>query len=120
MRSFYLSIFLFIILVIGIISNAVYVIDSSEYLKNAAESLTKADGREENLYRLEEFWSKNQELINISVSNMQLDGVGKIIVSLRCAHEADDESEFLKNCALLGDAADELCRAERLSIGTVF
>lgn len=120
MKSFYLSVILFCVLTVGIISNAFYIVDSTEYLKSTAERLIDADNREETLYLLEKFWLENQDIINMSVSNLQLDGVDKIIVSLRCAYEANDEIEFQKNCALLRNAADELCRTERLSIGTLF
>jgi len=118
MRSLIISITLFLILTIAIIINVGFIHNTADYMSSAATALRTPTENE--LSDLENFWERNQEKIGLSISNTYLDGIGRIIISLRCAYEAGDIQEVQKNCALLNDAAEEIRRTERLSLGNIF
>ncbi|MBE6546915.1 MAG: DUF4363 family protein [Ruminococcaceae bacterium] len=120
MKAFWASLLLFGILLGGILCNARYLHRTADYLEKTAQALAQADSRDETLGELERFWEKNQTIISLTVGFRELDRFGEIIVQLRWAHDAENESEFERYRLLLADVTEEIIRSEEFSIKNLF
>lgn len=120
MKVVWISIALFLLMIVGIILNAIYVHQSSEYLYACIESLENPAQREQALSALEDFWEKHQALFGLSVSFRELDHFGELLAELRWAHEQGLNADFKKCCTLLRDAVEEITRNERISVKNLF
>ena len=118
MRSFNISVTLFICLCICVIANAIFIHDCADRIERAADELSAPT--EEKLCELETLWEKRKAYIGLSISENHLDSISQTIISLRCAYESRNEAEFKKDLALLSACADEIKRYERLSVENIF
>lgn len=115
MKALPVSLILFSLLIVCLTANAMFIKSFTKSLSCAADELASPNGREEKLTELETYWEKNREIVGLSVSHIQLDKFGDIIINLRQAHRYSDEAEFQRNLTLLRELARNLERTERIS-----
>ncbi len=120
MKAVPISIILFLILIICIVANAIFINESSSYLSDASNALYAKNDREATLDKLEAFWESRRDIIGLSVSNLILDEADDVIICLREAERSGDEAEFQKYRMRLSDISKKVARAEKLSIGNIF
>ena len=120
MKVLPICIVLFILLTVCVYINAGFINKCSEFIDRSAEELKIYGNREKSLNELERFWSKNRNLIGLSVWDDELDRTESIIICLRTAYEENNEYEFEKYRAELKNAAVSIGRKEKLSGGSLF
>ena len=120
MKTFWISLGLFFLLLAGIFWNVHYIHKSEATLSDLVESLEDTEGREETLCELESFWEKHRNFFGLSVGFRELDHFGEVLVELRWAHDFSSEAEFHHYRALLFDAIEEITRNEKISVGNIF
>ena len=120
MKIIPICIALFAVLCVCVFINAKFIKECSTFLELSADLLEDSESREETLSKLEDFWSKSRDLMNISISDDELDKAESIIICLRCAYEQDKEFEFNKYRAELKSFAASLSRKESFSVGKLF
>lgn len=116
MKSLKISLVLFFTLILLIFLNALYIHSCADRLSEAAEKISVGGSPQQ----LESFWEKNKEYIGLSISETQLDHISRLVVSIRCDHEHEDEAELKKDLALLTEAAEGLRQYEKLSVKNIF
>ena len=116
MKSLKISLVLFVILVICIIINSFYIHRSADRLSEAARTVSD----KESIQELEDFWRANKQYIGLSISEAQLDHISRLIISVKCNYECQNSADLQNDIALLIDAAEEIKRYERFSIGNLF
>lgn len=116
MKALRISLILFWILVICIVSNVIFIHNCADRLLE----LSTAPPTEETLSELEEFWESRKEFVGLSISEVHIDNVSRLIISARHAYESGDKFELKKDLALLSDAAEGIRRYERLSLENIF
>ncbi len=120
MKAFWASIVLFTLLITAVAVNADYIHRITNNLVVFAEELEAADGRSERLDQLENRWNRSRTWIALSVKQSDLNKIDELIVTLRWAHDTQNEEAFLKYRALLMQTAKEFNRTERLSLQNIF
>ena len=118
MKSFSISLTLFMLLAVCMIANVIFIHDCADRIKQATEELSVPT--DQKLCELEELWSSRKKYIGLSVSEKHLDNVSQIMIALRSAYESGDDGEFKKNLALLTASSDEIKKYECLSIENIF
>ena len=111
---------LFGILIVCLTANALFIKDFAESVNDTVSRLEVPEGREENLTELENYWKKKREIVGLSVSHIQLEKLGDIIINLRQAHLSGDEAEFQRNLKLLRELVRNLERTETISFENLF
>lgn len=119
MKAFWASVILFGVMLFFIGWNAIYIQDSAERIRAFAEEMKHLENRQIALLELDAFWEKHQNLIGLSVSFRETDHLSEMIDCLVWAQNVENEEEFQKYLILLLDAADEIERADRFSIGNL-
>ncbi len=99
MKSFLLSSTLFLLLVVYIITNTIYISGESQALVEMSEALqdTSAPDFITKLQALEERWSEFKKTVRTSCADSELNNVDMVIEELRAAHNASDYG----NCSVL-------------------
>ena len=120
MKAFWISLVLFLVLLLGIFWNIHYIHESEESLTELVDALDDSENREERLCELELFWEKNRDIFGLSVGFREIDHFGEVLRELRWAQDYGLEAEFQKYRALLLDAIEEITRNEKLSLGNIF
>ena len=120
MKSFVISLVLFSLLTATIVLNYSYINKCAEFLIGTSEKLSFEAEDAGGIKELEKFWDKNRDIIGLSVSYREIDHFCETLISLRSYYESGNRSEFENSRAILIDAAEELARLERFSVGNIF
>ena len=120
MKVVWISTALFLLMLGGIVWNAVYIHQSGAYLSSTIAAMESPERREEALSNVEAFWNKHQSLFGLSVSFRELDHFGELLTQLRWAHDRGSEEDFQKYRTLLQDAVEEITRNEQCFIKNLF
>ncbi|MBQ8850553.1 MAG: hypothetical protein IJ011_10760 [Clostridia bacterium] len=118
MKAFHISLALFALLAVCIISNVIFIHSCADRLSEFSEELYVPT--EEKLCELEDFWESRRRFIGLSISEAYLDNISKTISSLRWAYESGDSAEVEKCLMLLSDSAEAIRRYESLSMVSIF
>lgn len=116
MRSLKITLVLFSALVLCIVFNSLYIRRCADRISEMAEGIRMG----EDVGELEDFWSKNEKLFGISISETQLDYISRLIISIGHDHRNGNTSELEKNIALLTDAVQGIRRYESFSLENIF
>lgn len=116
MRSLYISLTLFCLLIACVICNSIFIHHSADTILEYSTAPTDAADIDD----LCDFWEKRRELIGLSVSEIKLENIDRIVVSIRCDFNSGDEASLEKDLVLLADAAEGLKRHERISLENIF
>ena len=116
MRSLSITVALFLLLIICIIFNSLYIHRCADRITEmATEILDGCEARE-----LEMFWNNNKAYVGISISEAQIDNISRIITSIQLDQEYGNTPELEKDVALLLQAVESLRQYESLSIQSLF
>ncbi len=115
MKTFYLTLFLFIILVGLIVGNAVFVLQTANVLKDKVTALPDLSEAEAALGELEAFWQKRRVPLSLSVPAGALLLFDTALTGMRSTMESGNAADYelYRDEALL--AIRGLARLERFS-----
>ena len=116
MKALHISLILFAILAICIVVNVIFIHRTADRLLELSSDVPT----ESSLAELEKFWESRKEFVGLSISEVHVDNVSRLIIAVRHAYESKNEFELRKNLALLSDAAEGIKRYERLSLENIF
>ena len=122
MKSFVVTLVIFLLLIAFIIFNYVSVNRYSELLKGMTEALPEigADDCTEKIGTLTEEWQKHRCFISFSTGVSSLQNIDDLLDSLLVAKETGNSYEFRKAKALLINAFDDLAQFESFSPEDIF
>lgn len=116
MRSFKITVVLFLILMICIIFNSLYIHRCADSLTEKAEAILNGGQTQE----LKVFWETNKKYIGISISEAQLDNISRLITVIDFNQRQGNRQELETNIALFTDAVEGMRRYEKISIQNIF
>lgn len=119
MRSFWISVALFVLLIAVIIGNAVYVHHVTEEILARLSHLT-AESDEREMAALEAYWEKHRAFVALSISYQELDHLSESLISLRATYDTGNAIDFELYRQICRDASRELARLERFSLENLF
>lgn len=121
MRTFIVSLVIFLILLGCIIGNFFFIRSTTDNLAKMTASLPDANETEckDRVAELREFWERRRDLISLSVSYTDLNQCGSLLAALDAFSAAGDSTHFNAAKLQLLDALDELSRLEAFSIGNL-
>lgn len=120
MRSFIISLILFVLLISTIFGNAVYVKNVSDHIVSDTEALLKNDYPPNLIQDLEKYWEKHRSFVGLSVGHQELDRISESIISLKASCESKNTSDARRYLLILQDAAKEMGGHEELSLENLF
>ena len=119
MHSFWISVLLLFLLIACITANAIYIHKISNTLIEKIHALS-FDAPIDTIKNLILFWQKHRNVIGLTVGNRELDHFSELLTQIYWSHETQNPQEFLRYRRLLGDAVEEISRAEQFNLGTLF
>lgn len=119
MKAFFISLLLFILLIGGIVGNAVYVHRVTDRLLQSLDAISFSSSEAE-WDELEDYWDRHRAFVALSISYRELDHFSESLIALRAARDADSSFDFEIYHAIAVDAAREIARLERFSLENLF
>ena len=121
MKTFWCSLVVFLLLLGAITVNYFYVNRTADELLRLTDALPD-DPQEaaQALNELSDYWDSHRDWLGMSVSYLELNHVGELIVSMDINREQGETAEFLRCRALLSPAIDEVRRLEQFKVWNVF
>ncbi len=119
MRSFIISILLFIILTASIIINAVYISSGCKELCLYADSI-RASQSPLVIKAIKEYWEDHRYFFGFTVSENKIERMDELIISLSAASDEKNYYEVLRICELIKGLCDDISIYETLSIQAIF
>ena len=120
MRSFIISLILFVLLIATVFGNAFYVKTVSSRIVSDTEALEKSCYLPQAIQELEKYWEKHRGFVGLSVGHEELDRISENIISLKAACESKNKSDAKRYLLILQDLAKEMGRHEELSFENLF
>ena len=120
MKDFWISISLFVIVLMCVTINSIYVSSISSKLESIAEELNYDGSPATLISELATLWEKSRVWLSLSVDTPQLDSIDIIIDSLRLSYEMQEPFEFEKYRLQLSELSKEISILEKLTLQTVF
>ena len=121
MKGFVITLILFIILSITIISNYAYVNKVHDNMHKMLNELADEPSEENGviIQNLTEYWKNKNTLLSISVSYREIDNLTNAIAALSSANESGDVSQLLLYKVLTQNAINAIMRLEKISIKNI-
>ena len=113
MKTFICSMIIFSILLILIITNSIYIHNTSDKIIEDATSLSVNDIH--GINRLCAFWQKHKLIFSISIHDSKVERITGLTENIKSAATAGASAEFKKNIVLLIDLLEELKKIEEIS-----
>ena len=119
MRSFIVTIFLFIIICLIIFFNNLYIKSTASHITELVESKEFDDNPNSTIKEIEILWEKKQRFVSMSVGYKELDRMSDLILDLKTYFELGNIDEVKRIRVLIVEAAAEISRLERFSIENI-
>ncbi len=119
MRSFIITLILFIFICAAVVFNNLYIRSSAEYITERVSDENFSADPEGVIEELEKFWEKNRPIIGLSVGFKELDRMSDLILDLKSYFNLGNSSETTRTREMIREAADEISRLERFSIENI-
>ncbi|MBO5415626.1 MAG: DUF4363 family protein [Clostridia bacterium] len=116
MRSFIITVLLFILVCAVIVINNNYIRSSAEYIAERVSEEYFEENPERAISELEDFWKKNHPMISMSVGFKELDRMSDLIIDLKTYHMLGIDSEVVLTRVMIVETADEISRLERFGL----
>lgn len=113
MRTFVISISLFLLLLCCIIINSIYLTGLTEKM------LVLANGLPETIYELSDIWEQNRNYVGITVNYSYIYTISTSIISTKRLYEGSCEGEFEAARDILYEAIMRLHELERFSLDNI-
>lgn len=121
MKTFWCSLVVFLLLIGTITSNFIYVRRTTDEMIHLTQEIpVEPVMAEEALNTLSDYWSKHRDWLGMSVSYVELNRVGELIVSMKSSREQDETADFLRDRALLIPLIEEIRRLEQFGVWNIF
>ena len=122
MRSFIITLFLLFAMLCGIFANHLYINNVANEMLEKLEMLPdiNAESCVESCNDLLDFWNKQVNLVELSVSYTLVDKVCEQAALLVACSECGDLYGYRSALELLRDAIGDMRRLEQLSLGNIF
>lgn len=121
MKAFIVSLCLFLLLVILIAANAVYVHRVTAHVEESLSALSFEDtATAEQLGALDAYWETHRPLLALSIGYRELDRMGELLLSLHADYDQKSAADFERDRRLAADTAAELSRHEQFSLENLF
>ena len=119
MRSFIVSLILFLCLLTVIFFNNIYVNRTAREISRLLSLTSIEDDTSEQIDSLLSYWERHRPFLSLSVSFRELDKAQELFLALRYAYEAKNPYDFEKTKELIYDTAEDLARLERFSVENI-
>ena len=116
MKSFFASVFIFLLLLSLITWNYLYIHRVCGELQDAATALPEVSEGAAAVEALAARWEREESFIDLSASHRSMDKVKDCLAEWQAALRAGDAAEYERCRALFLAATDEIQRAERFSL----
>lgn len=113
MKAFILSSVIFLILILLIVINSIYIHKICNEMQEIASSLTSQDN--DGASQLCLLWEKHKMIFSISIHDSHIEKISELTESIKSAATIGDDAEFKKSIILLNDILDELKKNEEIS-----
>ena len=113
MKSFIISIIIFFILIILVITNSIYIHKTTDKMLEMSNSLLPNDA--EGAEQLSLFWQKHHLFFSISIHDAKIERITELTENIRSAATLGNGAEFSKNIILLSELLEELQKIEEIS-----
>ena len=118
MKTLIASIALFVILIIIIIGNVLYVNYVTNEIRRYTEQLC-IGGDSEPIEELTSFWRTNKKYVALSISHEHLDSLSELIIKLEGAYKAGNTATLETTKQLIFDDLAGITRFEKISIENI-
>ena len=121
MKSFVITLLLLTAMLLGIISNSLYINNVVTRMEKMLDTLPAPDHPNciNQAIALQEYWSKQVKIVDLSVNYLLVDRVSEQVALLSSCAQTGDLFGYYSALALLRDALDDLGHLERLSLGSI-
>ena len=121
MKTFVVSLILFVLMIFAIVWNFLYINRTADKLLELSEALPKTSaGALKQAEALSAFWRERMDVVGFSVGYTVLDRISEQTVSLVAAAKYESDFDYRLAKALLDDAIGDMRRLERFSFGNIF
>ncbi len=117
MRSFLITLLIFLLMLFLIVANSLYVQGVSEEIRRLT---SKEEQNIDSAEELESFWERNMPFLSLSVPYSELERVSELITELKHYTTVENESEKDRIQLLIKEAASDICRPEKLGSRFIF
>ena len=119
MRSSIIALLLFLIIMITVIGNAIYVSTLCQDISDVAQKLPDSEQKEICVTELKNLWNKHRLWLDLSIKLNEIERMSDLIESLDAAYKADNQAEISKYCILISELAQEFAEHEKLSFRSI-
>lgn len=121
MRGFIITVCFFIILIICIILNFIYINRVHDDMHQMVSQLASAPCEEnkEQIEKIQEYWESKISILSISVNFREIDNLSNAIDSLSAANNSNNQTQFAIYKELTQNAIDAMMRLEKFSIRNI-
>ena len=116
MKSFIAVLVIFALLLVLIVSNAIYVRRIFSEISELASQVEESD----DIREIPNIWSKSQRILSFSIEADEIERMNDLMESLRTSIAADNPYDISKYCRLIKELAEELIEYERISLDSIF
>ncbi|MBQ9802284.1 MAG: DUF4363 family protein [Clostridia bacterium] len=116
MKSFAVSICIFLLLLAAIVTNTCYVTQVCDTLAEQLTALPEVEAAEAEAGALFDYWDRQRDLLGISVSAHTLERMSEHLVEMEYAIRCGDAVTFEKNRQTALYMCDEIAETERFSL----
>lgn len=122
MKTFILSLVLFVMMLTAITINFFYINKVSDklYVMTSEAPTAGEDGCYTAASQLDDYWQTNHDIVRLSVSFVELNNVSDAIVSMKSYAKSGDVTEYENARQLLLNAIHEMRRLESFKISNIF
>lgn len=113
MKAFILSSVIFLILIILIVINSIYIHKSCDEMQEILRAISPTDKVKIN--NLCSFWENHKMIFSISIHDSQIEKISELTESIKSAATNGDDAEFNKSIILLNGVLDEIKKNEEIS-----
>lgn len=119
MKSFVISIILFVLMAVTIAGNSIYINNVTNTLSSMTDELTDITAYSEKIDIISDYWNSHIDLISISVNFHETEMITEAILTLRAYSLTPDSPEFKYAKAKLSESLKEMRLGEKISISNI-
>ena len=119
MKSFVVSIMLFLTMTAAIMLNSIYINNVTNNLTRMTESLQNDDDCTEEVAKIAEYWSENIDIISISVNFHETEAVAEAILSMIAYADSPASPEFRYAKSRFLETLSEISLGEKITISNI-
>lgn len=116
MRSFITAVILFAVILLGVISNSVYVQKTVSTLSRLTSDILSSNGDSTAVNELRLFWTNHKNILEFSINEGKTERMNDLIEALCSAQSSKNLPELNRICNLIVALCNELSQNERLSL----